>query len=343
MNFYISGIGAVNAGLPYENENYDGSPGSVYQAISCTEPDYKLFIDPKFSRRLSRIIKMSLYAASMAVSEAGISVPDGIITGTSLGCLADTEKFLKSMIEDNEMLVSPSAFIQSTHNSISSQIAIAFGCNGYNSTFSSRGLSFESALTDAMLQLGENPEAGLLVGSSDELTEELLKILSNREFGRHSGYNSDNDLRQIFPFGEGTAYFYATGEKKPGSFCRVTSVKTFFYPDGVIKPADIFIDAANKHGDELSGVDLVMFGGSDNEDALTISERLSGAGVVMYKKYSGEYLTSASYAMWLSCMILRNGLDKRIIICGESPHPEKILIFNSCGNKYGSFVIVENV
>jgi len=343
MNLYISGIGAVNAGLPFKNENLSGGESQEFSVIRCVEPDYKKYIDPKFSRRLSRIIKMGLYAARMALSDADISVPDGIITGTSLGCLVDTGKFLRSMIEENESLSSPSAFIQSTHNSISSQIAIAVSCNGYNSTYTNRGFSFESALIDAVLQLEENSRAGFLIGASDEITDEFLDILKNPGFAEYSGYNYDNNFRQLFSFGEGTAYFYLSGEKTGGSFCRITSVKTFFTPDGPNDPVKILNDASAIHGVDLHDIDLVLSGGSDPADASAISKRFSGAGVVMYKKYCGEYLTSVSYALWLSCIIFRNGIDKVIIDAGKASTPEKILIFNSFENKYISLVTVENV
>ncbi len=45
-------------------------------------------------------------------------MPGAIITGTALGCLEDTVTFLTRMIELNEELLPPTAFIQSTHNTV---------------------------------------------------------------------------------------------------------------------------------------------------------------------------------------------------------------------------------
>jgi 3-oxoacyl-[acyl-carrier-protein] synthase II len=84
--------------------------------LSCMEPDYSSFIDPKQIRRMSRIIKMGVAAAFDCLKDTGVSVPDAIITGTAYGCLADTDIFLTRLIENNEELLSPTAFIQSTHN-----------------------------------------------------------------------------------------------------------------------------------------------------------------------------------------------------------------------------------
>ena len=40
--------------------------------LSCIEPDYKDFIDPKMIRRMSRIIKMGVAAAIDCLQQAGV-------------------------------------------------------------------------------------------------------------------------------------------------------------------------------------------------------------------------------------------------------------------------------
>src|SRR6478736_199948 len=81
------------------------------------------------------------------------------------------------MIEQNEQLLTPTAFIQSTHNTIGAQIALLLGCNGYNNAFVHRGFSFESALLDAALLIRENEADNILVGAIDELTDRSFEIL----------------------------------------------------------------------------------------------------------------------------------------------------------------------
>ena len=66
--------------------------------LACAEPDYKNFIDVKMIRRMSRIIRMGVAAATECLQEAGISQPDAIITGTAYGCLEDTGVFLTRMV-----------------------------------------------------------------------------------------------------------------------------------------------------------------------------------------------------------------------------------------------------
>ena len=121
--------------------------------LTCVEPDYKDLIDVKLIRRMSRIIRMGVAAASACLQEAKVEVPDAITTGTAYGCMEDTGLFLTKMVEFNEELLTPTAFIQSTHNTIGAQIALMLKCHEYNNAYVHRGFSFESALLDGMMLL----------------------------------------------------------------------------------------------------------------------------------------------------------------------------------------------
>ncbi|HQW93271.1 MAG TPA: beta-ketoacyl synthase chain length factor, partial [Ferruginibacter sp.] len=137
--------------------------------LTAIEPDYKEFIEPKLIRRMSRIIRMGVAAAMECLQQANIKVPDAIITGTAYGCLEDTNSFLSKMVEFNEELLTPTAFIQSTHNTIGAQIGLMLQCNNYNNAFVHRGFSFESALLDGMMLLKEKDASNVLVGAIDEI------------------------------------------------------------------------------------------------------------------------------------------------------------------------------
>ena len=146
--------------------------------LSCTEPEYKNIIDVKLIRRMSRIIRMGVAAATECLHEAGVVKPDAIVTGTAYGCLDDTGSFITRMVEFNEELLTPTAFIQSTHNTIGAQIGLMLQCNNYNNAFVHRGFSFESALMDAMMLLKENAAQNVLVGAVDEITTISHTILN---------------------------------------------------------------------------------------------------------------------------------------------------------------------
>ena len=138
---------------------------------------------------MSRIIKMGVAAGSMALKQAGLSVPNGIITGTAYGCLDDTGIFLNKMIDNKEYALNPTPFIQSTHNTIGSQIALLLQCQGYNQTYTQGAFSFESALLDALLELTDSPSQSLLVGGVDEIT--AVSHALQKRFGifRNGGNN----------------------------------------------------------------------------------------------------------------------------------------------------------
>src|SRR5688572_32662280 len=94
MSAYIQGMGNISPQKTWDESRLLAQP-LVYAGdrLSCHEPDYSKYIDPKQLRRMSRIIKMGVAAGSMALKNAGIAVPNGIITGTAYGCLEDTGIF----------------------------------------------------------------------------------------------------------------------------------------------------------------------------------------------------------------------------------------------------------
>src|SRR5690606_35841948 len=125
MEAFIRSASAISPQNTFFEDNYLEDVVTQKEAyLRCLEPDYKEYIDPKLTRRMARIIKMGVAAAIKALREAGVANPDAIIMGTGLGCLKDTERFLTDIIENKEGALSPTPFIQSTHNTIGGQIAL---------------------------------------------------------------------------------------------------------------------------------------------------------------------------------------------------------------------------
>jgi 3-oxoacyl-(acyl-carrier-protein) synthase len=137
---------------------------------------YEQWIDTRQLRRMSSIVKFGVTAALMALKNAGVEKPDAIIAGTALGCITDTGNFLSQMVRENEGILNPTPFMQSTHNTIASTVAMMLQCNGYNCTYTQNKFSFEHALLDAVLQLELNPSQNILVGRFDEVTEDSRAI-----------------------------------------------------------------------------------------------------------------------------------------------------------------------
>ena len=137
------------------------------------------YVKPLEARRMGKLMKASLLSSLKALKLAGVECPDAIITGTALGCWENSEALLMQMLEEGEVMLSPTNFMQSTHNTISSNIAIRLGCHGYNVTYTQSDDSLEWALRDARLLLASGRYKTVLVGCHDETTP-LYRSLMER-------------------------------------------------------------------------------------------------------------------------------------------------------------------
>lgn len=175
--------------------------------------DLKVLIpDAVLRRRMSRVVKSGVGAAMDALARFGEREQiDAIVTATGLGCLADSEKFLRNMIENDEQLLNPTPFIQSTFNTVGAQVALLCGNHAYNMTYSHRGRSFECALLDAVMLIGEGSARNVLLGAFDEMTPTLHRILERMGF-----------LRKI-EGGESACFFVLSAERSENSLARISA------------------------------------------------------------------------------------------------------------------------
>ncbi len=302
--------------------------------LSCIEPDYRDYIDPKMIRRMSRIIRMGVSAASACLKNADLPVPDAIVTGTAYGCLEDTGVFLNRMIEFNEEMLNPTAFIQSTHNTVGAQIALSVKCYGYNNTFVHRGFSFESALLDGAMLLRDKEVKNVLVGAADEITDISFDILNRFGIYREDGVSNlsliDNP-RQGTIAGEGAAFFLLTDESSTLNAASIDGTHTFYKPadrEETISEIKSFLQAQSL---AIQDVDLVING--RNGDLLNdriydvVTESIfKQTPQVSYKHLCGEYPTSSAFALWYATMMLKPG--------------KTILIYNHYKNIHHSLMLI---
>lgn len=143
------------------------APFSFYKNVAsflAQQPNYKEMLPGSMARRMAKITKM---ATMCGLTLAQNHQLDGVIVGTGLGNLADTEKFLRTYNLSNGGLIPPTSFTQSSHNTLAGQIALLIKNHGYNMTHVQREFSFENALIDAQLQVN-NGLQNVLVGAADE-------------------------------------------------------------------------------------------------------------------------------------------------------------------------------
>jgi 3-oxoacyl-[acyl-carrier-protein] synthase II len=316
--------------------------------LHCIEPDYSTFIDVKMIRRMSRIIKMGVAAAMECLQEADIKTPGAIITGTAYGCLEDTGVFLKKMVQQKEELLTPTAFIQSTHNTIGAQIALLLQCHNYNNTFVHRGFSFESALLDAMMLLEENAATNVLAGAVDEITDISHAILSR--FGLYKNGNvlntdlyKNNSKGSIA--GEGAAFFLLSKQPSENNYAAIDALHTFYKPadtNEIKQQVESFIINQSITVNDIS---LVITGRNGDKEADIIYDQLSDTlfkniTAIPYKYLCGEYPTSTAFALWLAAAVIKSGrLPVALETVSQKPI-KRILIYNHYQNIHHSLILV---
>ena len=139
--------------------------------------DSRDVIPPMEARRMGKLLKAATLSSLRALKMAGIEKPDAIITATSRGMIDNSEKFLIDMIENGETLLKPTLFMQSTHNTIGSSIAIRLECHGYNTTYTQGEASLDWAMRDAERLIKSGKANSVLVGMHDESTPLLNELL----------------------------------------------------------------------------------------------------------------------------------------------------------------------
>jgi 3-oxoacyl-(acyl-carrier-protein) synthase len=138
--------------------------------------ELKEFVSPMESRRMGKLMKAAHLTSLRALKNAGIDCPDAIITATSRGMLEISLQFLDDITAFGEELLKPTLFMQSTHNTLSSAIAIRTKCHGYNTTYSHGDASFRWAMRDAERLIQTGKAKSILVGVFDESTPSFSSI-----------------------------------------------------------------------------------------------------------------------------------------------------------------------
>ena len=228
----------------------------------CEEPfDFKeLVADASLRRRMSRIVKMGVACGLKCAEDLLSDSIDGIVTATGLGCLGDTEKFMESIVVNNERLLNPTPFIQSTFNTIGGQIALLRGIHSYNVTYVHRGLSFESALIDAAMQVADG-KRNVLLGAVDEITA------SSADIQRRLG------MTRKYELGEGANFFVLNAATPGSNQTAVVDVDTRSDKLTDSELTEWIVEMAKRNG--ISANDLCIVANCNATTADSVANRLS--------------------------------------------------------------------
>jgi 3-oxoacyl-(acyl-carrier-protein) synthase len=354
MNIYINGISAISPQNTFEEtaflqdiENHE----SLY--LEIIKPNYKAFINPKQLRRMSKIIRMGVAAGNKALQEANIENPDAIITGTGLGCIVDTEKFLNSLLENKEQLLTPTSFILSTHNTVSAQIAVMLSCNNYNYTYVHSSVSFENALLDAYMHFSEGKMKNILVGGIDEITEENYNTKKNSSIWKESAtavnqfFNTDS--KGCIP-GESAAFASLSSEKNELTLAQFKDVHTIF--QATEKELDQELEAfLNRNNLKKEDIDVLLVGMNgdkayDESYLKFANNNCPQAAVASFKNICGEHDSASAFAFWTAARIAKEQSIPEILLQkeGATKNYQNILIYHynfMHGNNHAFTLIAE--
>jgi len=351
MKAFIRSAACISAQKTFRNEGFlDEVVEYTGTRLPVIEPDYKEYIDPKLIRRMSHVIKRGVAAAKECLNGANIEMPGAVITGTAFGCMEDTITFMTRIVEGNEEMLPPTAFIQSTHNTVAAQIALMLNCHEYNNTFVHKGISFESALFDALMMLNEGDADNILVGGTEEMVDTSYKVLTRLGLYKRQPI-SNLDLFETESKGtigsEGAAFFLLTDKPSPDNLAELTGIKTLYKPDDIAKSIAGFLA---EHSLKPADIDLVLTGkNGDTRNDLVYNEVNSilfkHNALVRYKHLCGEYPVSTSFALWLAANILKKSIVPAIVserkVNGNPP--KTILIYNHYQNNYHSLMLLRFV
>jgi 3-oxoacyl-[acyl-carrier-protein] synthase II len=310
---YIASGCAISPQHSYEADNFlnpvlTSSNGQLYVA----DPDYRQYINPVAIRRMGRQLKMGITAGMEALNLAGITTPHAIITGTGLGSMTDTERFLNDMIAMDEGALNPTFFIQSTYNSVNGWLALQSKCTGYNQTYVNRGLSMEMALLDAQMLLSETDDLKqALVGGFDEMTPEYYLVKSKADYWKKTAVSSSDLYHNSHTpgtiGGEGAAFFVLSNHPNAGP--KLPGIKMLQQVDETTLADDITTYMASL-GLNLQDIDLVISGADGDSRHAGIYKAIESlwppeTGIARYKHWTGEYPTSSGFALWLALKVFK--------------------------------------
>lgn len=321
---YIKAATQISMQQPLSEQWMDDPLSYEMPYVRSVEPAFREWLNPLDARRMGKILKRALVTASSAMKISGVMQPEAIITGTGLGCIENTELLLNQLCEDGEGMLKPTFFMQSTHNTISSLIAIQGKCHGYNSTYSHRSISFDSALLDAFMQISLGDIENALVTANDEMTPSYFSILQRAGFLGQKG--------QV-PASEVSAALMLDN-----------------HPDGALcEVADMDVCYAEKPHLPLEGVDAVMVGFNgtpQNDDFYTkLLDADQQVMLLQYKHLFGECYTASALGVYAAAHLLkRGGAPAHMVLNSDGDVPVKsILLINHSDLKNVSYVLLKAV
>ena len=350
MKTYINGIGCVSAQQTFEGEfAATFATNESLNVLPIVAPPYKDYFSPIAARRMSKAVKNGIVASTIALKEAKLQMPGAIITGTGMGCIEDSDKFLKAIIDNKEEFLTPTSFIQSTHNTVAAQIALGLQCKAYNFTYVNAAVSFESALLDGKLQIEEGEANSVLIGGIDEMTDytaSLFKLAAFIKKDEEGNFPMLGSKTSGTVFGEGAAFFVLENQKSDSTYAEVKDVEINNEIAAEILQLKAF-DFLAANNLTVADIDLLVTGINGDAQFNNYYEELTqkqfaGTPQVYYKHLSGEYNTASAFGLYVGANIIRSQQIPDILKSNDQSRPayKNILLYNQYRGLDHSFTLI---
>ncbi len=301
--------------------------------VRCVDPDFKQFISAGEARRMGKLLKRALATSLSALSEGGIEHPDAVITGTGFGSVENTELFLDAMVREGESLLKPTQFMQSTHNTTSSLISIHTKSHGYNSTYSQKHLSFDSALYDAWLQFRLERIHSALIGGHDEMSTVF------HSFMRKAGFLSDRDICS-----EAAVSVLLSDESSEKTLCTLGGVWIKNRPtsDEICVQIRKMLEENGLNPENVGVVMTGMNGSEADADYAFLDEVLPQAEKLRYKPLFGDCFSAPALGVYASCQCLAKGQVPASLTADNAPRPcgQSLLVVNIAERRHCSLILL---
>ncbi len=348
---YINGIANISAQKTADPNSFLGDVIAHEELIFRShEFNYKDYIKPSAMRRMSKSVKMGVATSKMALSAAELEMPDAIITGTGMGCRQDSEIFLEKILYNDEQFLTPTLFIQSTHNTVGGQIALGLGCKAYNVTYVQASVSFETSVIDAQLMLSESPDKNILVGGIDEIAKNST-LLHTLDGHIKSEKLPILDLLDSKTSGtvcsEGATFVVLGGEKTKNSVAKIVDVET----KNSATPEEIKVEIQRfmrRNEITIDDIDAVVLGNNGNVEYnhyyKNVQDSLfSNTEQLCYKHLIGEYHTASAFGFYIASKVFQFGNVPSVLKVNDirAKTYKNILLYNQYRAKNHSIALLQ--
>lgn len=299
-----------------EVDRFDTSDLSAHHAALVRDFKPRDFINPMKMRRMNTLSRLGVASAKLAIGDCGTTPGSntGVAMGTAFGPVQTSVEYMQEYVDKGAALAPPQLFAESVANAPGSHIAIEWGLQGFNVTFTQRESSALAAAMYACAQLAKGSVDMALIGGVEEVNEMLFSVLDRVGALSKTAARPFDPDRDGISVGEGGAVLVAGGEGRVPygwlsgfGIARDTTATISDWgvdSEAVIRAMRAAIDDAGLQPEDIEAI-YASANGSVRGDALeqrAIDSFLPGRPLIATKGIFGEY--AAAGALQLTAAVV---------------------------------------